>query len=79
MTELDAWTTNGTQIIAKTIAIAGIEMALKITRIEPLYIWDLYISVSKEFSEEIHYCHVPLGQTSIPMTLSACPIPAFFT
>jgi len=38
MTELDAWTTNGTQVIAKIIAIAGIEMALKITRIEPLYI-----------------------------------------
>jgi len=46
MTELDASTTNGMQVIAKISAIAGIVVAINITGIEPLYIWDLYISVS---------------------------------
>ena len=36
MTELDAWTTNGTQVIAKMSAIVGIVMAIKIIRIKPL-------------------------------------------
>jgi hypothetical protein len=33
MTELDAWTTNGTQVIAKISAIAGSVMAINITHI----------------------------------------------
>jgi len=36
MTELDATTTNGTQVMAKISAIAEIVVAINITRIEPL-------------------------------------------